>query len=146
GPAGDRHGAGRSAASDRHAPRHDAGTNALLERKGAATALFITRGFADLTVIGTQARPDLFALEIVRPAPLYREVVEVAERLAADGSVLLPLDVEALRETVRRLLEAGVESAAVALMHSYRNPRHEEDLGEMLRAAGFRHVSLSSKL
>jgi len=122
------------------------GTNALLERKGAATALFITRGFADLTVIGTQARPDLFALEIVRPAPLYREVVEVAERLAADGSVLLPLDVEALRETVRRLLEAGVESAAVALMHSYRNPRHEEDLGEMLRAAGFRHVSLSSKL
>jgi len=122
------------------------GTNALLERKGAATVLFITRGFADLTVIGTQARPDLFALEIVRPAPLYREVVEVPERLAADGSVLLPLDVEALRETVRRLLEAGVESAAVALMHSYRNPRHEEELGEMLRAAGFRHVSLSSKL
>ncbi|HEV7504322.1 MAG TPA: hydantoinase/oxoprolinase family protein [Thermoanaerobaculia bacterium] len=122
------------------------GTNALLERKGAATALFITRGFADLTVIGTQARPDLFALEIVRPAPLYREVVEVPERLAADGSVLLPLDVEALRETVQRLLDEGIESAAVALMHSYRNPRHEEELGELLRAAGFRHVSLSSRL
>ncbi|HEV7785772.1 MAG TPA: hydantoinase/oxoprolinase family protein [Thermoanaerobaculia bacterium] len=122
------------------------GTNALLERKGAATALFITRGFADVLVIGTQARPDLFALEIVRPAPLYREVVEVPERLAADGSVLLPLDVEALRETVRRLLEEGIESAAVALMHSYRNPRHEEELGDLLRAAGFRHVSLSSRL
>jgi 5-oxoprolinase (ATP-hydrolysing) len=122
------------------------GTNALLERKGAATALFITRGFADLAVIGTQARPDLFALEIVRPAPLYREVVEVPERLAADGSVLLPLDVEALRETVRRLLEEGIESAAVALMHSYRNTRHEEELGELLRGAGFRHVSLSSRL
>ncbi|HSS50545.1 MAG TPA: hydantoinase/oxoprolinase family protein [Thermoanaerobaculia bacterium] len=122
------------------------GTNALLERKGAATALFITRGFADLLRIGTQQRPDLFALEIVRPAPLYREVVEVPERLAADGSVLLPLDVEALRETVRRLLAGGIESAAVALMHSYRNPRHEEELGELLRAAGFRHVSLSSRL
>jgi 5-oxoprolinase (ATP-hydrolysing) len=122
------------------------GTNALLERKGAATALFITRGFADLALIGTQARPDLFALEIVRPAPLYREVVEVPERLAADGSVLLPLDVEALWETVHLLLDGGIESAAVALMHSYRNPQHEEELGELLRAAGFRHVSLSSRL
>ncbi|MFY9819953.1 MAG: hydantoinase/oxoprolinase family protein [Thermoanaerobaculia bacterium] len=122
------------------------GTNALLERKGAATALFITRGFADVPVIGTQARPDLFALEIVRPAPLYREVVEIPERLAADGSVLLPLEVEPVRETARRLLDGGIESAAVALMHSYRNPRHEEELGEMLRTAGFRHVSLSSRL
>jgi 5-oxoprolinase (ATP-hydrolysing) len=122
------------------------GTNALLERKGAPTVLFITRGFADVPIIGTQARPDLFALEIVRPAPLYREVVEVPERLAADGSVLLALDVEPLRETVRRLLDEGIESAAVALMHSYRNPQHEEELGELLRAAGFRHVSLSSRL
>ncbi|HSS78903.1 MAG TPA: hydantoinase/oxoprolinase family protein [Thermoanaerobaculia bacterium] len=122
------------------------GTNALLEGKGAATALFITRGFADVPVIGTQARPDLFALEILRPAPLYREVVEVPERLAADGSVLLPLDVETLRETVGGLLDRGIESAAVALMHSYRNPCHEEELGELLRAYGFRHVSLSSHL
>ena len=83
------------------------GTNALLERKGAATALFITRGFADLPRIGTQQRPDLFALEIVKPEPLYREVVEVPERLAADGSVLIPLDVDAVREAARRLLAAG---------------------------------------
>ena len=122
------------------------GTNALLERKGAATALLITRGFADVPRIGTQQRPDLFALEIVRPEPLYRQVVEVPERLAADGSVLLPLDAEALRETVRRLLDEGIESVAVALLHSYRNPRHEEELGELLRAAGCRHVSLSSRL
>ncbi|HEX3551797.1 MAG TPA: hydantoinase/oxoprolinase family protein [Thermoanaerobaculia bacterium] len=122
------------------------GTNALLERKGAATALFITRGFADLPRIGTQQRPDLFALEIVRPEPLYREVVEVPERLAADGSVLLPLAAEALRETVRRLLDGGIESVAVALLHAYRNPRHEEELGELLRGAGCRHVSLSSRL
>ncbi len=122
------------------------GTNALLERKGAATALFITRGFADVPRIGTQQRPDLFALEIVRPEPLYREVVEVPERLAADGSVLVPLDREALGETIRRLMDSGIESVAVAFMHSYRNPQHEEELGELLRAAGCRYISLSSRL
>lgn len=122
------------------------GTNALLERKGAATALFITRGFADLLVIGTQQRPDLFALDIRKPRPLYAEVVEVPERLAADGSVLVPLRAEGLRDAAARLLESGIESAAVALMHSYRNPGHEEELGELLREAGFRHVSLSSRL
>jgi 5-oxoprolinase (ATP-hydrolysing) len=122
------------------------GTNALLERKGAATALFITRGFADLLRIGTQQRPDLFALDIEKPEPLYHAVVEVPERLAADGSVLVPLDPEALRETAERLLAAGVESAAVALLHSYRNPSHEEALGVLLRGCGFPHVSLSASL
>ncbi|HYN21635.1 MAG TPA: hydantoinase/oxoprolinase family protein [Thermoanaerobaculia bacterium] len=122
------------------------GTNALLERKGAATALFITRGFADLLLIGTQQRPDLFALRIEKPPPLYREVVEVPERLAADGSVLLPLDPGQLRAAVEELIAQGIESAAVALMHSYRNPRHEEEVGALLRDAGFRHVSLSSHL
>jgi 5-oxoprolinase (ATP-hydrolysing) len=122
------------------------GTNALLERKGAATALFITRGFADLLLIGTQQRPDLFALNIEKPRPLFSEVVEVPERLAADGSVLVPLEIESLRGEVERLLAAGFESAAVALLHSYRNPRHEEELGLMLRETGFRHVSLSSRL
>ncbi len=122
------------------------GTNALLERTGAATALFITRGFADLLRIGTQQRPDLFALSIVRPEPLYREVVEVPERLAADGSVLLPLDAAAVRDAALRLRAAGIETAAVALLHSYRDPRHEREVGEILRAAGFRWVSLSAEL
>ena len=122
------------------------GTNALLERTGAATALFITRGFADLLRIGTQQRPDLFALAIVRPEPLYREVVEVPERLAADGSVLLPLDAAAVRGAALRLRAAGIETAAVALLHSYRDPRHEREVGEILRAAGFRWVSLSAEL
>jgi 5-oxoprolinase (ATP-hydrolysing) len=122
------------------------GTNALLERKGAATALFITRGFADLLRIGTQQRPDLFALEIVRPEPLYREAVEVPERLAADGSVLIPLDAGAVREAARRLLDEGIEAVAVALMHAYRSPRHEQEVGKLLREAGFRYVSLSSEL
>ena len=122
------------------------GTNALLERKGAATALFITRGFGDLLRIGTQQRPDLFALAIEKPEPLYREVFEVPERLAADGSVLLPLDVEVVREAGHHLRAAGIETAAVALMHSFRNPAHEEAAGEILRGCGFRYVSLSSRL
>ncbi|HEY2737416.1 MAG TPA: hydantoinase/oxoprolinase family protein, partial [Thermoanaerobaculia bacterium] len=122
------------------------GTNALLERKGAATALFITRGFADLLRIGTQQRPDLFALDIEKPEPLYRTVVEAPERLAADGSVLIPLDPETLRETIERLIADGIESAAVALLHSYRNPSHEMALGALLADCGLRHVSLSSDL
>ncbi len=122
------------------------GTNALLERKGAPTALFITRGFADLLIIGTQQRPDLFALNIEKPRPLYQEVVEVEERLASNGAVLTPLEVEGLRESIGNLHRAGIRSAAVALMHSYRNPVHEEAVGELLREAGFRHISLSSLL
>ncbi|HEY0783490.1 MAG TPA: hydantoinase/oxoprolinase N-terminal domain-containing protein, partial [Thermoanaerobaculia bacterium] len=125
------------------------GTNALLERKGAAAVLFVTRGFADLLRIGTQQRPDLFALAIVRPAPLYREVIEVDERLAADGSILVPLTAEVeeeLQRTARRLLGQGIEAAAVAFLHSYRNPAHEERVGELLAACGLRYVSLSSRL
>jgi len=122
------------------------GTNALLERRGARTVLFITRGFADLLVIGNQQRPELFALDIRRPPPLYEEVVEVPERLAADGSVLEALDLEALVPAIERLRAAGLSSAAVALVHSYRNPRHEEQLAAYLRTRGFTFVSTSARL
>lgn len=122
------------------------GTNALLERSGARTVLFVTEGFRDLLAIGTQQRPDLFALEIRRPPPLAETVVEVPERLAADGSVLRPLKVEALGPAVRKLLEEGFESAAVALMHSFRRSCHEEHLEALLRDAGFGDVSCSAAL
>ncbi len=122
------------------------GTNALLERKGAPVALFITRGFADLLRIGTQQRPDLFALAIERPRPLYAAVVEVDERLDAGGAVLRPLDLAALGAPAERLVASGVRCAAVALLHSYRNPRHEQQLGAFLRAAGFTHVAMSAEL
>lgn len=122
------------------------GTNALLERRGARVALFITRGFGDLLRIGTQQRPDLFALRVATREPLYEEVVEVDERLSADGSVLRPFDASALARTASAMVDRGVEAAAVALMHAYRNPAHERALEEVLRFAGFRHVSLSSSI
>jgi len=122
------------------------GTNALLERKGARTAFFVTRGFGDLLVIGNQQRPELFALEIVRPEPLYSWVVEVPERLAAGGEVFLPLDLTALEPTIDRLLAEGCEAAAVALLHSYANPEHEQKLGEYLRRKGLAFVSTSAAL
>ena len=122
------------------------GTNALLERKGAPVALFLNRGFADLLRIGTQQRPDLFALAIERPAPLYRRVVEVAGRLDAGGQEIEPLDLAAVRPAAAELLAAGVRCAAVALLHSYRNPRHERELGALLRELGFEHVALSAEL
>ncbi len=122
------------------------GTNALLERRGADTALFVTRGFGDLLEIGTQQRPDLFALEIVKPAPLYRRVIEVEGRLAADGSELRPLGLEPLRPLAAELLAAGIRVAAVALLHSYRNPEHERRLAAFLAGLGFEHVSASAEL
>lgn len=127
------------------------GTNALLERKGAAIALFVTRGFGDLLAIGDQARPELFAVAPEAPAPLYRTVVEVPERRAADGSVVVPLELdgdvaEALARAADEALAAGCTSAAVALLHSYLAPEHERELGRFLAGRGFGHVSISSEL
>jgi 5-oxoprolinase (ATP-hydrolysing) len=122
------------------------GTNALLERRGAPTALFVTAGHGDLLRIGTQQRPDLFALEVRLPEPLYAAVMEVPERRQADGSVLRPLELDALGPEIERLREMGVRSAAVALMHSFRDPAHEHALRDLLREAGFEHVACSADL
>jgi 5-oxoprolinase (ATP-hydrolysing) len=122
------------------------GTNALLERKGATVALFVTRGFRDVLAIGTQQRPDLFALRIDKPPPLYGAVIEVDERLSADGSVLRPLKLRGLDTEIDRLLAEGVRSAAVALAHSWVNPIHEQRLAERLGRKGFEHVSCSADL
>jgi len=123
------------------------GTNALLERKGADIALCITEGFGDLLHIGDQSRPDIFALRIIKPAPLHRHVIEVRERLNADGSVLRTLDEAMLRGAAMRLrTEHGVRVAAVALMHSHINPKHEQSVAAILRECGFDHVSVSSEI
>ncbi|MGH7023046.1 MAG: hydantoinase B/oxoprolinase family protein [Caulobacteraceae bacterium] len=121
-------------------------TNALLERAGARTLLITTEGFADALVIGDQTRPRLFALDIERPAPLYGAVIEARERLAADGTVILPLDDGVLAEALAVAARAGFESAAIAFLHSDLNPRHETRAAELARAAGIAYVVVSSEV
>ncbi len=120
-------------------------TNALLERKGEPTVLVTTRGFGDALRIGYQARPDLFALDIVLPEMLYDQVIEVDERIAADGTVTTPLDEVSATEALRRAA-AEYDSVAICLMHGYRHQAHEARLGEIARTLGFAQVSVSHEV
>ncbi|WP_375280766.1 hydantoinase B/oxoprolinase family protein [Pseudooctadecabacter sp.] len=118
-------------------------TNALLERKGERTVLLITKGLRDLLRIGYQNRPDLFALNIQLPELLYEDVIEIDERVAADGTILSPLDCTKAREALSRAYGDGYRSVAIALMHGYKFTDHEDRLGDMARQTGFTQVSLS---
>ncbi len=119
-------------------------TNALLERRGARTALLTTAGFADVLAIGRQNRPHLYRLSQEREPPLVPEERrwEVPERLDATGQVLIPLDEEALDVVAGRLASEGVESLAIVFLFSFRNPAHERRAAERLRAR-CPHVALS---
>jgi 5-oxoprolinase (ATP-hydrolysing) len=118
-------------------------TNALLERKGEPTALFITRGFADALRIAYQNRPRLFDRRIVLPEPLYTRVEEIDERISAHGEVRIPLDVQAARAALERAFADGLRSAAIVLLHGYRYPRHERVVADVARQVGFPQVSVS---
>ncbi|MDP3855913.1 hydantoinase B/oxoprolinase family protein [Phenylobacterium sp.] len=121
-------------------------TNALLERAGAKTLFVTTQGFADALVIGDQARPELFALNIVRPDPLYAGVIEAQERLAADGSVVVAIDAPTLAAELAQARAEGFTSAAIAFLHADLNPAHEIVAGDLARAAGFDFVALSHEV
>jgi 5-oxoprolinase (ATP-hydrolysing) len=121
-------------------------TNALLERAGARTLFVTTGGFADALVIGDQARPELFALQIVRPPPLYAGVVEADERLDAAGRTVRPLDRAGLWARLAEAVAAGFTSCAVAFLHADLNPDHERMAGELAREAGFAFVALSHEV
>ena len=121
-------------------------TNALLERRGARTLFVATQGFADALAIGDQSRPDLFALNIVRPEPLYSGVVEARERLAADGAVVEVLDRDDLAAKLAAAVAQGYTAAAIAFLHADLNPEHEIAAGDLARAAGFEFVALSHEV
>jgi 5-oxoprolinase (ATP-hydrolysing) len=121
-------------------------TNALLERKGEPTALFITRGFRDALRIAYQNRPHLFALDIHRPELLYRSIVEVDERVGARGEIVTPLDEAEVRDDLRRIFDTGLRSIAIVLMHGYRYPRHEQTIARLARDTGFTQVSVSHEV
>jgi len=121
-------------------------TNALLERRGARTALVTTAGLGDALAIGTQERPQLFRRHIVLPAPLYATVIEARERIDAGGRVLEPLDEPALAAALAAARAAGCESVAIVLMHGWRYPAHEQACARLARAAGFAAVAVSHEV
>jgi 5-oxoprolinase (ATP-hydrolysing) len=120
-------------------------TNALLERRGEPTLLAITRGFGDALTIGYQDRPDIFALDIVRPPPLATRVVEIDERLRADGTVERALDLVAAETAMRAAFDAGLRSIAIVLMHGWRYTLHEEALADLAAKIGFIQISASHR-
>ncbi|MEO5612127.1 MAG: hydantoinase/oxoprolinase family protein, partial [Sphingomicrobium sp.] len=121
-------------------------TNALLERKGERLALAITRGFGDALRIGYQARPEIFARHIILPSMLYETVVEIDERVSADGEVLTALDKIGARAALERIRATGIDSLAIALMHGWAFPDHEARLAAIARDLGFTQVSISHEV
>ncbi|HCC69800.1 MAG TPA: 5-oxoprolinase [Bacteroidales bacterium] len=122
------------------------GTNALLERKGARTLFLVTKGFADLLEIGNQARPDIFALNVEKRSMLYHRVIEVDERIDAQGRILKPPNIKKLRERLSQGETSSFGSVAICFLNSYFNPIHEKMVGAELEKLGMQFISLSHKV
>ncbi|MEM7433501.1 MAG: hydantoinase B/oxoprolinase family protein [Myxococcota bacterium] len=121
-------------------------TNALLERRGSPTALVTNEGLGDLAQIGDQTRPDLFALDIDKPAILSSRVIEVDARVAANGRVTHPLDAGAIRAALGDAKQDGVRSVAICLIHACTNGDFEADIADIAEELGFDHVSVSHRV
>jgi 5-oxoprolinase (ATP-hydrolysing) len=121
-------------------------TNSLLERKGERTALLITKGFRDALKIGYQARPKIFAKQIIKPEMLYERVIEVDERVRADGAVEQAPDLAAVRVELEALKKDEIKSIAIVFMHAYRYPTHEKAVAALAREIGFVQVSVSHEV
>ncbi|GAB4054109.1 hydantoinase B/oxoprolinase family protein [Spirosoma litoris] len=122
------------------------GTNALLERKGGRVALLVTKGFKDLLKIGTQQRPDLFQLTIPPAEVLYDSVLEVDERITADGQVLTPLSSQTIDVLVSQIQETQPDAIAISLLNAYKNPIHEQQLHTAITEAGFTYITHSTNV
>jgi len=121
-------------------------TNALLERKGDRTVLVITKGLADQLRIAYQNRPHIFARRILLPELLYESVVEIDERVTAEGEVLRPVDLPAARRDLQKAFDAGIHAAAIVFMHGYRHTAHEKAVAQMVREIGFTQISISHEV
>ena len=122
-------------------------TNAVIQRRGAPTALLTTEGFRDALEIGTEHRFDLYDLGIEKPAPIISRKFRrpIAERILADGTVERPLDERQARSEIEGLISEGIRSVAVCFLHSFRNPKHERRVADIVRElANDVHVSISS--
>src|SRR3954453_17257849 len=111
-------------------------TNALLQQRGEAVAFVTTEGFRDMLLIGRQNRPNLYALEVGRPAPITRAEhwFTVRERIGATGDVVEPLEVAEVDSLIQRIGDAGLSDVAVCLLFSFINPAHEQLIAARCRA------------
>ncbi|GGN71666.1 5-oxoprolinase [Streptomyces albiflavescens] len=121
-------------------------TNALLERNGERSLLVITGGFRDALRIAYQNRPRIFARAIELPELLYERVIEVDERIAADGTVLRAPDLDTLAGSLQEAYDSGIRAVAVVCLHSHLHPAHEQAVGELAARTGFPQISLSSEV
>jgi N-methylhydantoinase A len=112
-------------------------TNALLQRKGAKTALLVTAGFRDTLELGRESRFDIYDIDIELPAALVprRHVFEIEERVGHDGSISIPLNAAQVNEIIRSLKQQKIEAVAVCLLHAFKNPAHERGVAELLAKA-----------
>ncbi len=118
-------------------------TNALLERKGERTLLLTTRGFRDALRIGYQARPKIFAKHIIKPEMLFERVVEIDERVRADGTIERTLELAGAKAALEEAMADGISAVAIVFMHAYRYPEHEKQIAKLAREMGFPQVSVS---
>jgi 5-oxoprolinase (ATP-hydrolysing) len=121
-------------------------TNALLERKGERTLLVTTKGFRDALRIGYQARPKIFAKHIIKPEMLFERVVEVDERVRADGTIEKAPDLAAVRAELEAAKSSGIKAVAIVFMHAYRYPAHEQKVAALAREMDFAQVSVSHEV
>ncbi len=122
------------------------GTNALLTRQGARTAFITTKGHGDTLRIGYQNRPHLFELNIQKPTPLFSTVVEIDERVCAEGKVLRAADEGEIRKLLLPLLDEGIESLAICLLNAYQQPVHEQLVARVAEELGFSEISQSHEV
>src|ERR1041384_2651950 len=121
-------------------------TDALLERKGDRTRLVTTKGFRDALRVGYQNRPKIFAKPIIKPEMLFERVVEVEERVRADGTVERAPALDAVRGELEKALADGIKALAIGFMHAYRYPEHEQAVAALARQMGFAQVSVSHEV
>ena len=122
------------------------GTNALLESKGAKTLFVVTKGFKDLLEIGTQARPDIFALNVQKRKQITHHILEIDERIDAKGKVLKPINEDEIRKQLQTFKKDEIGAVAISLMNAYLNPEHEIRLAKILQKEGFQFISVSTEL
>lgn len=121
-------------------------TNALLERKGEAVVLAVTKGFKDALRIAYQNRPKIFARKIELPELLHRDVIEIDERVDTHGAVLAPLDLAKARTDFQASYDKGYRAIAILLMHGFRYQAHEAALRDLAREIGFTQISVSHEV